>query len=77
MAHIQIGDVVLVHIPTIDNSNSMLCKFQDTEMIVSKKVAVRGYRLALADSLFYYELYGAKSDMGVPYGFHPDWIIPL
>ena len=77
MAHIQIGDVVLVHIPTFDKSNEMLRKFQGNELVVAKKVPIRGYRAAISDSLFYYELYGAESEMGVRYAFLPDWIIKL
>ena len=77
MTHIQMGDVVMVHLPTFDKSNSMLKKFQDQTFIIAKKVPVKGYRQSLTDSLFYYELYGAVSDRGTPYGFLPDWIIKL
>lgn len=77
-AHIRMGDLVMVVLPEpLDKSTKPIWKYQHQRLVVKKKKPVCGYRSRYADSLFYYELYGAKSDKGTPYGFLADWLVKL
>ena len=66
---IKKGYMVMVVLPEdARTSNPMLVKYNGQEMKVTKKV-IHGTR-------YYYELKGAESEMGVPYGFCTEWVIP-
>ena len=76
--HLKIGDPVVVVLPKpLDRSTQPIWKYDNEAFIVAKKVYVPGYRRNIAENLYYVELYGAASKMGIPYGFLPDWLIKL
>lgn len=72
------GDLVMVVLPEpLDKSTKPVWKYHHERLVVKKKKPVCGYRSHYADSLFYYELYGAESKYGVPFGFLADWLVKL
>ena len=70
---IKPGDLVMVCYPLNDSTNNPAKKFDGEQMVVKRKktFAVRPMGRS------YYELYGAVSDKGVPYGFLDDELILL
>lgn len=72
MKYLKAGDAVLVHIPDADKANHRaVVKYHGQEMTVSKR------RMLRSTTDIYYELEGAESEHGIPYGFAKDWLIPL
>lgn len=72
MNYMSIGDKVIVHIPPEDRAASKaLMKYHGQEMTIAKRVA------RVKKQKVYYELVGAESEYGIPYGFIKDWLIPL
>ena len=70
---IMSGDNVLVSYPPSDGFNNPAKKYHGQEFIVKdrRRVSVRGGDRTV------YELYGAVSDMGIPYYFLEDELVKL
>lgn len=65
---IKKGNEVIVVLPEDAwASNPMIKKYNGQVMKVTKKV--------LHGTRYYYELKGAESEMGIPYGFCSEWVI--
>ena len=74
------GDRVLVAFPAEKNGDQIRVnparKLDGQEFIVKRKRQVAGYRDTRV-CRHYYELYGAASEFGIPYGFLDDELIKL
>lgn len=69
---IDIGSKVLVYVEeTTQIPHNPLTKLSGQEFIVKRKRVIT----TRPSNKVYYELYGAKSDMGVPYSFVEDDLI--
>ena len=66
------GDRVLVNIPLGERHiHKPIAKYHGQEMVIAKRVFhQQGMKV-------YYELVGAESEYGVPFGFAKDWLIRL
>lgn len=73
---IKIGDTVLVAFPTSDQADNPARKFDGQEFTVKSVHRVAESKNSKVTRA-YYELYGAKSDMGIHYGFLEDELILL
>ena len=71
-----IGDTVLVAFPTGDQTNNPARKFDGQEFVVKSIHRVAESKNSTVTRV-YYELFGAKSDMGVHYAFLEDELILL
>lgn len=72
MNYMSVGQKVIVHIPPEDRmANKSLMQYHGQEMTIAKRVA------RMKKQKVYYELVGAESEYGIPYGFIKDWLIPL
>lgn len=72
MTYMSIGTKVLVHIPDDDKSvHREVARYHGQEMKIANRVSLR------KGTAIYYELVGAESQYGVPYGFVKEWLIQL
>lgn len=72
---IQEGDLVMVCYPLSEKSNNPAHKFDGEQFVVKNKRMVD--HNSKGGDRYVYELYGASSDMGVPYAFLTDELIRL
>lgn len=72
MNYMSIGHEVMVHIPESERKDcNPLAKYHGQKMkIADRKVGYRGKGV-------YYELVGAESEYGIPYGFIKEWLIQV
>lgn len=70
---ISIGDRVMVSYPTNEQVNNPAKKLNGQEFVVKRKKMIS----TRPANKMYYELFGAESDMGVPYAFLDDELIVL
>lgn len=71
---VSIDDLVMVAYPMGEKANNPAHKLDGEQFVVKSK------RKAMSDKggdTYIYELYGASSDMGVPYSFLTDELIKL
>lgn len=69
MRYMSIGHKVIVNIPKEDKTNfPMLMKYQGQEMVIANRVSLKHA------TDVYYELVGAESEYGIPYGFVRQWL---
>ena len=73
---INIGDLVMVAYPTGEQTNNPARKLDGQEFTVKRVHRVADNKNSRATRV-YYELYGAKSDMGIPYAFLEDELVKL
>ena len=71
MKYMSIGRVVIVSIPPEDLPNNPVAIFQGQKMRIANRV------MPSRATQPYYELVGAESRYGTPYGFLRDWLIPI
>lgn len=72
MKYMSIGDKVLVSIPANEQRvHTPIAKYHGQEMQIANRVT-RSNGLKV-----YYELVGAESQYGIPYGFVKEWLIQL
>lgn len=72
MNYLNVGDKVLVFVPPEDRAvHAIAARYNEQKMAVSRRVPVGRHRVP------YYELKGAESEFGVPYGFVKDWLVEL
>lgn len=71
-----IGDAVLVVFPTGDQTNNPARKFDGQEFTVKSVHRVAESKNSNVTRV-YYELFGAKSDAGIHYGFLEDELVIL
>lgn len=71
---IQEGDLIMVSYPLSEKSNNPAHKFDGEQFVVKSKRKARSDK---GGDTYIYELYGASSDMGVPYAFLTDELIKL
>jgi hypothetical protein len=70
---IKPGDLVLVAYPQNEQTNNVARKLDGLQFIVKRKKTI----CTRPANRVYYELYGAVSDLGVPYAFLDDELIRL
>lgn len=72
MIGLKKGDKVIVNVPLHEQSvHTSAAKYNGQEMKIARRVA------HFSGTRVYYELVGAESEYGVPYGFTKDWLIEL
>lgn len=67
------GDPVVVHYPKGEKTNNPATKYNGEQFIVKRRRVI----CTRPANRVYYELYGAVSDMGVPYGFLEEELIKV
>ena len=72
---IRIGDLVMVTYPTGEQTSNPAHSLDGQQFIVKSKRQLS--RNGKGGDRYLYELYGAVSDMGVPYSFLTDELIRL
>ena len=70
---IKLGDTVTVHYQAGEGTNNPARKLDGQQFIVKRRQVIS----ARPANRVYYELYGAVSEMGVPYGFLEEELIKL
>ena len=70
---ISVGDRVLVAFAPNGWSNDPAMKFHGQEFTVARRCAVKKGQI----TRWYWELYGAESEWGVPYGFCEEDLVKL
>ena len=74
MRYMSVGDKVLVHIPAEDRINHRcLMQYHEQTMKIADRRSIRRSK----NNYVYYELVGAESKYGIPYGFIKEWLIQL
>ena len=69
MKYLSIGHDVTVNIPLSERTGNPVAKYHGKKMkIADRKSFLRGLKV-------YYELVGAESEKGVPYGFVREWLV--
>ena len=72
MKYLNVGDKVLVAIPKEDRASHLaVMKYNGKTMTISRRKPCGKLRVP------YYELKGAKSDLGIPYAFVKEWLVEL
>lgn len=69
MKYMSIGHKVLVSIPQFEQGRNLVAKYHGQTLRIANRVAV--------GKDVYYELIGAESEYGIPYGFLKEWLIAL
>jgi len=70
---IKSGDLVMIAYPVHEQTNNPAKKLDGQQFVVKRKKTI----CTRPANRVYYELYGAVSDMGVPYAFLDDELIRL
>lgn len=71
---IKIGDLVEVRYPEHEQTNNPARKLNGQQFVVKRKKVIECNKNSII-SRYYFELYGAESNMGVPFGFLEDELI--
>lgn len=71
---VNIDDLVMVAYPIGEKTNNPAHKLDGEQFVVKSKRKARSDK---GGDTYIYELYGASSDMGVPYAFLTDELIKL
>ena len=69
MKYMSIGHKVLVCIPQFERGRNLVAQYNGQTMTIANRVSV--------GKDVYYELVGAESEFGVPFGFLKEWLIAL
>lgn len=64
------GDKVLVVIPDSERAGNEIRKYNNTVQVISKAARIG------RSSYGYIELEGVASDLGVPFAFAREWLVP-
>ena len=70
---IKVGDPVMVRYPANEQTNNVARKLDGQEFVVKRRRVI----CTRPANRVYYELYGAVSEFGIPYGFLEDELIKL
>lgn len=68
----KVGDEVLINLPKDEMMPENMLKFHGATATVDKIRKIK--RANITES--YFELSGAVSDKGIPYGFMKEWLLP-